>query len=323
MDDSASPNTERASRDKGLWGWLWQPRLGQELKIQLRARARSDTPDRRERARSLAESAELLLQAERRRIEPGMPLVRFLNKRSISESLLAEGRSSLEAEKNLAESLHKAFGPFDSLIDLGNDLAAQSLDAEWGKDGPDDGYRRLALTLARRADPLHQEVENLWASRLWRLIAPLAVLVIVALTAGPALDYLRLRQETKYPWHASSTYAAEPGCVSPSQVCDNEEFFFCTEREDDPWIQFDLGASRRVSLVRVKNRTECDGCMGRAVPLVVELSEDGAEWTTVAQTSARFRTWTFEFPAHSARFVRLLVRKNTYFHLKHVQIVAE
>ncbi len=94
--------------------------------------------------------------------------------------------------------------------------------------------------------------------------------------------------------------------------------FFHTEEEHGPWIEYDFGRTTPVHLVRVVNRIEC--CRDRAVPLVVEVSDDAKTWRSVARRDARFRTWRARFPKTDARYVRLRVAGKSTLHLEQVEI---
>jgi hypothetical protein len=120
------------------------------------------------------------------------------------------------------------------------------------------------------------------------------------------------------PWRASSMF--QPGCVSPAQVCsESPTLFFHTIEEKDPWIEFDLGTVQEVSGVRADNRTDC--CADRAIPLVVEVSENHKRWRTVARQDVEFTSWRATFGPVKARWVRLKAHKVTYLHLSRVRIL--
>ncbi|HEY5958176.1 MAG TPA: discoidin domain-containing protein [Polyangiaceae bacterium] len=115
---------------------------------------------------------------------------------------------------------------------------------------------------------------------------------------------------------SSSTGKCRPidrgGCAPRQGV------FFHTEQEQSPWIEYDLGRVQGFSRIVVENSR--DGYRERAVPLIVEISDDQSNWREIARREAQFATWTSVFPAVTARFVRLRAAKQTYLHLARVEI---
>jgi hypothetical protein len=93
---------------------------------------------------------------------------------------------------------------------------------------------------------------------------------------------------------------------------------FHTETENDPWIEIDLGAPKKVIRVEVINRGDC--CADRAVPLVAEVSTDRMKWAQVARREEPFGTWKASFPARVARYVRLRAARHTVLHLQGVVV---
>jgi len=159
-----------------------------------------------------------------------------------------------------------------------------------------------------------------WRERAWRW-------TVLALTLGFALAGARelrlaLRPELAKAatWRLSSTQGPGPvtarGFDATSEGLPN--IFFQTLTEPAPWIEFDLGASREVTMVRVVNRLDC--CRDWAVPLVVEASDDRARWRELARRVEPFDTWRAVFPATRGRYVRLRVPRPTQLQLSWVEI---
>lgn len=149
----------------------------------------------------------------------------------------------------------------------------------------------------------------------WRL-ALLVPLVIAGLIA-PSL--LRKSGELAHdrPWRASS--ALGTGCKSPAQKCaESPGFFFHTIDEQNPWVEFDLGATKSVSAVELDNRQDC--CADREYPVAIQVSTDHKSWKTVAQKDDDFKTWRASFESVDARWVRVQSLKHTFFHLAGVRI---
>ena len=103
---------------------------------------------------------------------------------------------------------------------------------------------------------------------------------------------------------------------------------FHTENQVDPWWQVDLG--RAMPLERVVLYNRCDGTAGRAARILVYLSEDGKSFAQIYQHDGT----TFlghsdgkplSVPAEgaSARYVRLQIPGQNYFHLDEVEVYPQ
>ena len=71
--------------------------------------------------------------------------------------------------------------------------------------------------------------------------------------------------------------------------------------------------------MRVKNRGDC--CGERAVPLVVEVSDDRKRFREVARRGEDFQFWSAEFEPVTARYVRLRSPVSTTLHLRQVSVL--
>jgi hypothetical protein len=170
--------------------------------------------------------------------------------------------------------------------------------------------RKFADALVMELDAPRRRIERIQFQRWWRLTM-VAVLVMAA-AYGVHLLALGPNLIAGKPFRTSSQYG---GC-SASSPC--EGIFFHTEQENNPWIEFDLGAEKPVKRVEVANRSDC--CDDRAIPLIIELSNDRTKWTEVARRDTEFQSWTAKFPSRKARYVRLRVPRPTQFHLKEVVV---
>jgi hypothetical protein len=119
------------------------------------------------------------------------------------------------------------------------------------------------------------------------------------------------------PWKASSSMF---DCHPDQGECGGAKtrIFFHTREEQDPWIQYDLGTKTEVSGLRIENRQDGEG--GRAVPLVVEVSDNGTKFKEVARRDDEFSIWKPSFPTVSTRYVRLRVARKSMLHLDEVEI---
>ena len=96
------------------------------------------------------------------------------------------------------------------------------------------------------------------------------------------------------------------------------DIFFCTAEDESPWIEYDLGGNKHFTKVVVKNRTDC--CSERAVPLVLEASDDRTTWRQLAIQSAPFKTWSPSLGKERARYLRLRVPRRSFLHLEAVEV---
>lgn len=145
-----------------------------------------------------------------------------------------------------------------------------------------------------------------------------AVLVIAMLVNSGVQVALRPKNLAEgKPWRTSS---AALSCVPAEHNCGGTktDILFHTQEEESPWFEIDLGAAASISAATVRNRTDC--CQDRAIPLVLEVSDDKATWREVAKREAAFVTWNVEFPAQTARYVRARALRRTILHLDGVLV---
>jgi len=114
------------------------------------------------------------------------------------------------------------------------------------------------------------------------------------------------------PFRLSSSWS---GCANDPEC---PGLLFHTNAEDNPWVEFDLGAPKSFHRLEVTNRTDC--CGERTVPLVAEISDDRATWKEIGRRDAEFTTWVLKFPPQKARYLRLRIARNSTFHLKDVTL---
>lgn len=351
---AAEMRTETPRRTWSFAGWLWQGARARELRHELTQRSpRTEALILRARA-SLAAArnlkteegeekgpdaivAHLYLDAVRWSLEAMSEAVRpaelaSLDTAPATEDAL-EARETEGAERTITSSSRTAInsehlarlaqGDFQSAAQTYEKLQSLEAAALWEVDWDVRQLKELDQLAQAALDAVERpsrELDNIWFARLVRIIVPLVVLTAGALGGTAAVHRATVLAETQYPWKASSTYSAEKGCESPHQECAETRFFFCTDHQDNPWVEFDLGKSAPVSRIVVKNRTDCGGCAERAVPLVVEVSQDRETWKEVARQKDSFVDWKAQFPAEEARWVRLRSLKRTYLHLQQVRI---
>ena len=187
--------------------------------------------------------------------------------------------------------------------ELEQDLAASAL------------KRAAVVVIDVRERPL-RALEALTLKAFARIV--LTVLLIAG-TVGAAI-YLRPQRPNiaaGKPWKASSSMF---DCHPDQGECGGAKtrIFFHTRDEHEPWLQYDLGTKTEISGLRIENRQDGEG--GRAVPLVVEVSDDGKKFKEVARRDDEFSVWKPSFTTVSTRYVRLRVAKKSMLHLDEVEI---
>jgi hypothetical protein len=182
--------------------------------------------------------------------------------------------------------------------------------------------RSTALILIAELEFDRRAVEAVWAQRLLRLGLVCVLLGVVGVLVSRAMDNAEQKRDLaqRVPWRTSSTNEGVPQCRSPEQECsESPEFFFHTQDEQSPWIEFDLGSVQSISGVRADNRKDC--CVDRAAPIVVEVSSDQQHWRRVARRDTSFTSWLAKFSPVQARYVRLRLESHNPFHLQHVRVL--
>lgn len=319
---SSGPSHPRAAKRnwvRRLGEWFWR---GAAM-AQARG-ARASVPSR---AKELERRARLAAELGRRALEPTEPLgpgaqglAAELYRQSAHWALQALG-----AEPPRELLLHAAGGS-EALATIRRAVSGGSFVDVF--ELPVRDQAELALTLRRFTQCLLDEldlparaIDALW---LHRAIALGAVLASFAVALGAALwlghwNELRSDLAAGSPWRASSSFG-EMQCLSPDQRCENSPHFFVhTKKEKDPWVEIDLGAPRKFSAVRVNNRKDC--CFDRAVPLVIEVSQDQKEWRQVARRKDAFTSFRADFAPVEARWVRLRVAKQSMLHVASVRVL--
>jgi hypothetical protein len=170
--------------------------------------------------------------------------------------------------------------------------------------------RLLALVESVRARSLPK------GRALWPVYAVGAALLVAAVVTAlrtPRSGDLLIGA----PWKASSKLA---DCHPEVPECAGARtpIFFHTTEEEQPWVEFELETPRTFSNVKVENREDMG--LNRAVPLVLEASDDHTTWTEVARREESFSTWSASFAPHTARWVRLRVTRRSQFHLNAVRL---
>jgi hypothetical protein len=189
---------------------------------------------------------------------------------------------------------------------LGRDpRAAEPIDAD-----ELEALVRLTRGLIHELEAPARQLERKKALRLTKIAAAFLIGVVVLVAA-----IWRLVVPPDLALGATMTTSSTlKQCVNPT---DCGSAVFHTRLQKNPWVMYDLGAEHDLSLVKVHNRSDC--CFERAVPLIVETSLDGKQWTEQARRNEVFLNWSASINAR-ARYVRLRVPRQVYFHLGPVVI---
>lgn len=147
-----------------------------------------------------------------------------------------------------------------------------------------------------------------------------ALLVAVGVVAGPRLVRLVAHPRwEKYRWHSSSASSGFKGSGTLGERGSAEfDLVFHTDSQTGPWVVIDMLESRSIDRVVIVNRRDC--CFDRGLPLVVEVGNDGVVFAPVGRQSTLFDTWTVDFAAREARYVRIRSESTTILHLAEVRI---
>jgi len=164
-----------------------------------------------------------------------------------------------------------------------------------------------------------RRLQDAFARRFFRvglLVAIVVLALIGAATAGSRLMAGPNLAEGK-PWRASSTYARfspDTGMVRGEPT----EIFFHTNREDEPWVELDLGEPTLIRRVDVRNSQYWDP--DQAFPLAIEGSLDGQAWRELGRKTRPFSRWRLEFEPTRVRYVRAKALKRTALHLESLEV---
>jgi hypothetical protein len=91
-----------------------------------------------------------------------------------------------------------------------------------------------------------------------------------------------------------------------------------TNKEDEPQMTIDLGASYRVKTIKVYNRNDC--CPDEILPLIVELGDPNDPTPFVAERTQHFDVWTIDVGGKTGSSVRLHTRRKGYLALAEVEV---
>jgi hypothetical protein len=189
-----------------------------------------------------------------------------------------------------------------------------------GEQDADPSAKRVAGALIRTGIRRHLEYPRLVIAVALRWLAVLVAVAILGIIV--ALSPLRRLWTSEdlllgAHWVASSVQAGEAAVEGTLPAPANVRFFFHTAADESPWIRIEVpGPAPALSRVVIENRTDC--CGSRAIPLSIELSNDGTAWDEVARQPLAFEHWSASFKSRTARFIRVRVLRPSQLHLRSV-----
>ncbi|MGD1157607.1 MAG: discoidin domain-containing protein [Terriglobia bacterium] len=134
------------------------------------------------------------------------------------------------------------------------------------------------------------------------------------ITAGPTTD-LALGK----PAQQSSTYSGDFPASNGVDGRKDDGSMFHTNNERSPWWQVDLQGNYALSYIMLYNRTGC--CAERERTVQVLLSQNGRNWQTIySHNGTDFRELRVEAGGRQARYVRVQLAEQNYFHLQEVEV---
>lgn len=151
-------------------------------------------------------------------------------------------------------------------------------------------------------------------------IGQLVVGLALAVALGPSVLGWLTAPRNLARWAEWTTSSSAFTCHPSHHECGGgrTDIFFHTTNEANPWLRYDLGSAKTVSGLTIVNRQ--DSLQARAVPLVIEVGDDGTAFREVARQTTAFSTWEPRFEPVTARFVRLRVDGTSVLHLERVEV---
>jgi hypothetical protein len=193
------------------------------------------------------------------------------------------------------------------------ELADESLETQLATA---DLLRRSASRVITNAERVSWQLEWSKLKRLTRL-ALAVVLCLLPVVLVIALFPERLDLAKGKPWHTSSSLAE---CHPEKSECGGSttDILFHTKEELNPWFEYDFGTPLAFSSLTIRNRA--DYGPERAVPLIIEVSNDDKKFREIARRTDSFSTWKPSFATQHARYLRLRVARVSMLHLEAVKV---
>lgn len=102
----------------------------------------------------------------------------------------------------------------------------------------------------------------------------------------------------------------------------NETGFFHTDRQSNPWVELTLKQFGDIRGIEIVNWTKFHG---RAVPLKIEVSEDGITWQEIETLTKAQAVWKVDLKGKGvrARHLRLTKQGTDYLHLNNIRVYGQ
>lgn len=184
-----------------------------------------------------------------------------------------------------------------------------------------ESLRDIAQTLMAPLESDAGRVGRLMAVRWFRVGVTLAVLCMILLpTFGWALDRAgKVNLALHHPVTTSSQVAGFLGADHRLLVDgDRTNLGFHTESLPNQFVVVDLGSIKKFDKVVVYNRADC--CKERAVPMRLEVSDDGVNYSKLDERKEVFDVWTAKMLHARGRYVRLRLLQTNVLHLSEVEV---
>jgi F5/8 type C domain len=179
--------------------------------------------------------------------------------------------------------------------------------------------RRVAETLVAFARAHTTSPRQILFQR-WLRVGLLGAVVLTAVTLLVMNPWILRDKARGATWTASSAYPFPGNATHGTLGWPPADYFFATNEEDNPWVVVDLGSVESISRMRIVNRRA--GSQERAYPLLVEVSTDQQSWRQIAFRETVFpEAWAFSFPQTDARYIRLSLKRRTFFHLNTIHVM--
>jgi len=187
-------------------------------------------------------------------------------------------------------------------------------------EGTADAHRDGALKLRRAAERLIKDAQSIVLRLQWALVNRIVRVVLAVVIPVTAIW---LVWPAKVDLAKGATFrisSSQWECRPEKRECGGAKtsIFFHTYNEQNPWLEYDFGRPVSFSSLTIENRDDC--CGDRALPLVVEVSNDGKTFKEVIRRDGAFGTWNPSFSPQLARYLRLRVARESILHLEAVKV---
>lgn len=138
-----------------------------------------------------------------------------------------------------------------------------------------------------------------------------------SLTKTPAGEWISKGAKCEY---SSIDERYMPKIDKFTSVADSA-FAFHTLSEQNPFAIVDLESEKQISAIEIFNRSDAQAV--RTSPISVWISNDKNKWQKVYTSNLAKLRWLVEFDKpYSARYVKVMLEKNSMFHLKGIKIYS-